>query len=295
MLKDWIEAIRLRTLPLAIASIGMGGILAYAHGVFDRTVFLLCISTTILLQILSNLANDYGDSIHGADNVEREGPLRVVQKGNISKQAMRNAIVITAILSLISGVQLLRVASLDSTVFWIFIGLGLLAIAAAVLYTNGYRPYGYEGFGDISVFLFFGFLAVGGTYYLQAGNFDPLILLPAASIGCFTVGVLNVNNIRDIESDKLAGKNSIPVRLGRKRAVIYHGILLSVGVLACLIYQVLMDAQLVGYLFLLTIPLFLQNYMAVKSKLNASALDPYLKRLALSTLAFVVLFGFSVM
>ena len=295
MIKDWIEALRLRTLPLAIASIGMGGILAYSDDKFDLNVLLLCIATTVLLQILSNLANDYGDSIHGADNEKREGPLRVVQQGSISKKAMRNAIVITAVLSLGSGIALLTQANLDATAFWIFLALGLLSIAAAVLYTNGYRPYGYEGFGDISVFLFFGFLAVAGSYYLQAGSFDPLVLLPATSIGCFTVGVLNVNNIRDIESDKLAGKFSIPVRLGRERAVIYHGTLLLVGILSAVLYQYLKGAPLPGYLFLLTIPLFVQNFLAVKSKLKASALDPYLKRLALSTLAFVVLFGFSVM
>ncbi|NNE27228.1 MAG: 1,4-dihydroxy-2-naphthoate polyprenyltransferase [Saprospiraceae bacterium] len=295
MIKDWIEAIRLRTLPLAIASIGMGGILAYADGGFKLRVLLLCISTTVTLQILSNLANDYGDSVHGADSVDREGPLRVVQQGAISKNAMRIAIILTAILSLISGIFLLQESALNTSVFWMFLALGILAIAAAVLYTNGYRPYGYEGFGDISVFLFFGILAVGGTYYLQTGKIDPLILLPATSIGCFTVAVLNVNNIRDIESDKAAGKYSIPVRLGRARAVIYHGLLLFTGMISAFVFQWIKGAPLPGYLFLLTIPLFVQNFIAVKSKLKASALDPYLKRLALSTLAFVVLFGFSVM
>ena len=223
---------RLRTLPLAIASIGMGSFLAAAVSGFRLDVFLLALLTTVSLQILSNLANDYGDSVHGADSADRSGPSRAVQTGAITSGKMKSAIGTSVIVSLALGLSLLGVAGISQKVFLIFIGLGLLAIAAAILYTNGDRPYGYIGLGDISVFLFFGWLGVVGVYYLMTGNFEWDLLLPGAASGLFTVAVLNVNNIRDIESDIKAGKYSIPVRLGRSRATLYHSSLLIV----CLLY-----------------------------------------------------------
>ncbi|MFT6871412.1 MAG: 1,4-dihydroxy-2-naphthoate octaprenyltransferase [Roseivirga sp.] len=291
-MKNWLAAFRLRTLPLALASIGMGAFLAAASGAFNALVFGLCALTTILLQVLSNLANDYGDSIHGADSVERQGPSRAVQSGAISQEAMKQAIVIFVLLSLASGIGLIYVAFGWMTFnFLLFLGIGALAIIAAITYTAGHKPYGYAGLGDISVLVFFGFVAVMGSAYLYEGKLNWDYLLPAISIGFFSVAVLNVNNIRDIESDVKAGKKSIPVRLGRAAAVRYHWFLLSVGFLSCVAYVSLNYNTYTQFLFVLTVPLLLVNARAVKNKTTAAQLDPFLKQMALSTLAFVVLFG----
>ena len=290
-MKKWISAFRLRTLPLALASIGMGTFLAAANGAFKLSIFSLCALTTILLQVLSNLANDYGDSIHGADSAGRVGPSRAVQSGKITKEAMRHAILICGFLALFSGIGLIYVAFGFSLNFWIFFGFGLLAILAAITYTSGYKPYGYVGLGDISVLIFFGFIAVLGSAFLYEKVVYWEYLLPALSVGLFSVGVLNVNNIRDIVSDRAAGKRSIPVRIGRDRAVIYHWSLLFVGIVSSIIYIFTTQVTFFKLLFLITIPLFIVNALAAKNKVKSSELDPYLKQMALTTLAFVLLFG----
>ena len=222
-MKKWLLAFRLRTLPLTLASIGMGAFLAAAHRALDIGIFGLCALTTILLQLLSNLANDYGDSIHGADSAERAGPSRAVQSGAITKSAMKKAIIICGLLAFLSGIGLIYMAFDFTLNFWIFLGFGLVAIAAATTYTVGCKPYGYAGLGDLSVLIFFGFIAVLGSAFLYEKVVYWEYILPALSVGLFSVGVLNVNNIRDMESDLLAGKQSIPVRLGRKKAVFTIG------------------------------------------------------------------------
>jgi 1,4-dihydroxy-2-naphthoate octaprenyltransferase len=202
-MKHWVSAFRLRTLPLALSSIMMGGFLAASVNAFQWDIFLLCISTTIFLQVLSNLANDYGDSIHGADSVDRKGPSRAVQSGKISANQMKTGIIVFVLLSLISGVSLLFVAfGLNWNAILFFLGLGILSILAAIAYTVGKRPYGYAGLGDISVFIFFGLIGVLGSLYLFIHELKWEYILPAISCGVFAVGVLNINNIRDIESDQ---------------------------------------------------------------------------------------------
>ena len=290
-MKHWLQAMRLRTLPLAVASIGMGGFLASAHQGFRWEIFVLSLLTTLSLQILSNLANDYGDTIHGADGPQREGPRRAVQAGHISQGMMKRAIWIAILITLGLGITLLLVAQVPTFVFYIFLGLGLLAIIAAILYTNGYRPYGYMGLGDISVFLFFGWLGVVGTYYLMTSTFSWDLLLPGAACGLLTVAVLNVNNIRDIKSDLQAGKLSIPARLGREKATWYHIALLAVGFLCAAIYVVLNYSRPIQWLFILALPLLYINGKAVMTKFTSAELDPYLKQMAISTLAFVLFFG----
>src|SRR5688572_8874900 len=292
-LKAWVSAFRLGTLPLSLSSIFMGGFLAASQLEFDPTVLMLCILTTLFLQILSNLANDYGDSVHGADHAGRLGPKRAVQAGHITKKQMKAGIVIFSLLSLVSGLLLLW-ASFGSEgiyLFLLFLALGLAAIWAAITYTNGPKPYGYAGLGDISVFLFFGLVGVLGTVFLQTQEFNWSHILPAAACGFFATGVLNVNNIRDIVSDKLAGKNSVPVRLGAKKARIYHWSLLIAG-MACAVGFVFW--RFIGpmqFLFLLSFPFFIYNGLQVSKKQQPAELDPYLKQLSLSTLLFVFLFG----
>lgn len=291
-MKKWLVAFRLRTLPLALSSIGMGSFLAAANGYFNINIFLFCALTTVFLQVLSNLANDYGDTVNGADHADREGPSRAVQSGEISLKQMKWAISVFVILSLISGVSLLYVAfGLNWQVFLFFFLLGIISIMAAVTYTAGTKPYGYIGLGDISVFLFFGLVAVLGSYFLYAQAFHWQLLLPAISCGLFSVGVLNINNIRDIESDKLAGKFSIPVRIGRKAAVNYHIALIGFGTLSALIYTYLNFNSYFQFAFVAMLPLFAVNIKAVKNNLKAQEIDPYLKQLAISTLLFVLLFG----
>lgn len=291
-MKAWISAFRLRTLPLALASIGMGAFLAASDAIFRWDVFALCALTTVMLQILSNLANDYGDSVHGADHAERTGPARAVQSGMITQQAMKKALYVLGVLSLLSGLSLLWVSLGDfGQVFWIFLAIGLAAIAAAVTYTAGWRPYGYAGLGDISVLIFFGWVAVLGSYYLFNQSLAWDLLLPASSIGLLSVGVLNVNNIRDMASDQLAGKFSIPVRIGRRKAVIYHGLLLGSAMLLSLAFVVLNYQNPAQFSFFLVTPLLIKNVIAVRKKTDSASLDPYLKQLALTSLLFVLFFG----
>ncbi len=292
-MKPWIEAARLRTLPLALSSILMGCFLAAAHAKFSWTIAVLAVVTTIFLQVLSNFANDYGDAVNGKDTEARQGPQRAVQSGAITAKAMRTAIVIFSILSLLSGIGLLYEALKDADwhTFAVFFGLGILAIIAAITYTAGKRPYGYVGLGDLSVLIFFGWVGVLGVYYLHTQTLDWTLLLPATSCGLFAVGVLNINNIRDIESDTLTGKRSVPVRLGRERAVVYHWLLLGTGMICSVFYLLLQSGTLLQWLFVLSFPLFIRNGLAVSRLTNPRELDPYLKQMALSTLAFVVLFG----
>ena len=291
-MKKWLEAFRLRTLPLAMASIGMGAFLAASSGNFDWSIFGLCALTTLFLQVLSNLANDYGDSIHGADSIDRTGPQRAVQSGAITKGAMLRAIIVCSVLALASGVALiLQAFGGFGEVFWYFLGLGGLSILAAITYTAGKKPYGYAGLGDVSVMIFFGFVAVMGSAYLYEQTINWLYALPSISVGLFSVAVLNLNNIRDIESDKKAGKKSVPVRIGRDAAVIYHWLLLVLGVAASIVFAAIQFEGAQQLLFLLACPLLFINARAVKMHTSSDRLDPFLKQMALSTLLFVLLFG----
>ena len=291
-LKAWIRALRLRTLPLALSSVGMGAFLAAFYNKFNLHIFILSTTTTLFLQILSNLANDYGDTKSGVDHLNRQGPSRTVQAGLISLNEMLIGIIIVATLTLVTGIWLLGVSfhSINYT-FIIFLFLGLAAIAAALKYTMGKNPYGYKGYGDIFVLLFFGIVAVSGSYYLYSKTFSVQVLLPSASFGFLATGVLNVNNIRDIDSDEEAGKYSIPVRIGRKNAIIYHWILLLLAFVLVITFTYINFRSWWQLLFLMTLPLFIRNGVAVYRYENAKELDPYLRQLAISSSLFTLLFG----
>jgi 1,4-dihydroxy-2-naphthoate octaprenyltransferase len=265
--------------------------LAQWQGSFRWEVLLLASLTTIFLQILSNLANDYGDSIHGADSSERKGPIRAVQSGLISLQEMKRAMVLFGALSLVTGILLIYLALPDWKYFLGFLALGLAAIWAAIRYTSGKNPYGYAGLGDIFVFGFFGIVGVTGTYFLHALEAKPLILLIAFSLGCFSTAVLNINNIRDIDSDRLAGKLSIPVRIGRMNAIRYHWALVLLGNVS-LLYFVLLNQRYTPLLAFLMLPWMIQISQGIQSATSAAETDPFLKKMALSTLIWTLLFGF---
>ncbi len=287
-MKSWLSAARPRTLPLALASIFMGSFLAASVGQFDWLIFSLCCLTTIALQVLSNFANDYGDTQNGADLAGRVGPQRAVQSGAITPKQMLNGIYVLAVLCLIFGISLLYFSFKDASmqVFWGFFGLGLLSMLAAYTYTAGKKPYGYAGLGDISVLIFFGFVGVLGSNYLFTKNFDWINVFPALSCGLFATGVLNINNIRDIESDTRAGKKTIPSRLGKQNAIVYHWFLIGLGMLSILMFSFLQAEN--KYYYMICFPLFFLNGIKVSRLPNP---DPMLKQMALSTLVFVILFG----
>jgi 1,4-dihydroxy-2-naphthoate polyprenyltransferase len=292
-MKHWISAARPRTLPLALSSILMGSFLAAGSHAFSWTIFGLAVLTTTFLQILSNFANDYGDTVSGVDTVERTVATRAVQTGAITRVQMTRAIILMSVLSFITGSLLIYEGLKDTSTQTIitFFGLGILAIIAAITYTVGKRPYGYMGFGDISVLIFFGWVGVLGTYFLYTHEVNSLMFLPATSCGLFAVGVLNINNIRDIESDIKTGKNSIPVRLGKDKAVIYHWFLLIGGFVCAVIYSLLNHSEILNWIFLITLPLLIKIGIGVSKGQTPAQIDPFLKVMALTTLLFVITFG----
>lgn len=291
-MKSWIEAARPRTLPLALSSIFMGSILAAYNEVFDAQIFGLACLTTILLQVMSNFANDYGDTQNGADSADRVGPARAVQSGEITPEQMKKAIYITGALAFISGVLLLLKAfwPAHTAYLYSFLGFGILSILAAYFYTAGSKPYGYAGLGDLSVFLFFGLLGVMGTFFLYAKHISLAESLPAISCGLLAVGVLNLNNIRDINSDKAAGKHTIPVRLGKSKAIIYH-LSLLVGAAISLVAYFMWSGES-SWWFLLGFPLLALNGIKLTKLPNP---DPLLKQLSLTSLLLVLLVGLSLL
>jgi 1,4-dihydroxy-2-naphthoate octaprenyltransferase len=292
-LKIWIEAFRLRTLPLALSSAILGSFLAYAGGGFRWEIMMLAILTTLFLQILSNLANDYGDAMHGTDNEHRIGPPRLTQAGTITNVQMRRMIILFVILAMISGSLLIYIGLHHQGYkpVILFLLLGISAIIAAIKYTVGKKPYGYIGLGDIFVFIYFGIVGVAGTYYLHVNTFNPWVLLPSSVIGMLSVGVLNLNNMRDIENDTRSGKRTLVVHIGSKAAKIYHLMLISLSILFSLIYAFIHFTSVYQFLFLLTCPLFALNAFVVMKNTEPVKLNNELRKLAFSTFAFSITFG----
>ncbi|MFC2090164.1 1,4-dihydroxy-2-naphthoate polyprenyltransferase [Bacteroidota bacterium] len=292
-IKVWITAFRLRTLPLALSATILGSFLAYDTDNFKWLVVLFGMLTTLCLQILSNLANDYGDALKGTDNEKRIGPLRVTQAGLVTKTAMRRMIILFVLLSLASGMLLISfgLGNQFSLLYLLFFVLGVLAIFAAIKYTIGKRPYGYAGLGDVMVFIFFGILGVAGTYFLHTQQFSPAVLMPASAIGLFSVGVLNLNNLRDRENDRENGKLTLVVRMGFQWAKIYHISLLGMGFLLSLVYTLLYFDNLYQFLFVLALPLLLSDIRKVVNNTVPVELNPELKKLALATLFYSLSFG----
>lgn len=258
-LRIWVDAARPKTLPLALVSILTGSVLALATGAWSWLVTGLALLTATLLQILSNLANDYGDAVKGTDNEQRLGPMRAIQSGAVSLADMKQAMVINVLLTLVSGLGLVCYALDNLQSIIAFLGLGVLAILAAIAYTVGNKPYGYVGLGDLSVFVFFGLLGVSGSYFLQTGSLEWRLLLPSLGCGLLAVSVLNINNMRDIENDALCGKRTVVVRLGQQRAKVYHLLLLAGALCAFAGYLLMQDGAM-----WLSAPFFLSVIVLVK-------------------------------
>ena len=287
----WLYAFRLRTLPLAFSSIITGSFISYHHS-FSWAILGLAVVTTLLLQILSNLANDYGDSEKGTDNDDRIGPKRAVQAGILSFSEIKGAIVLFSILCLVSGSALIRFSLGGQDIrSLVFLLLGIAAIAAAIKYTVGKGAYGYFGMGDVFVMIFFGLVGVAGSYYLQSHEFHWSILLPGIAIGCFATGVLNLNNMRDRISDEKAGKITVVVKMGAHNAKTYHTTLLIAGWVSIIGFTILHYHSPLSFTFILAAPLFWRNIIAVWKVSDPKDFDPFLKQLAISTFIFSILFA----
>ncbi len=290
--KIWLKAARLRTLPLAAGGILLGSFLAAYEYSFSWPVFLLAFFTAFLLQILSNLANDYGDYQKGTDQAA-ERTDRALASGAISLLAMKNALWIVGLATLFCGLGLLFAAFQKLNLkFLVWFIIGLAAIAAAMKYTVGKSAYGYRGFGDLFVLLFFGPVAVGGTYILMTGQLPDTIWMPSIGFGLLCVAVLNINNLRDIESDKAAGKKTIVVQLGFKRAIWYQYVLINLAMVLFLLFSRVTHSS---YDYLL--PFFIGSvYDIITHKLSKEpeGREPYnkaLKQVSLLNLLFVILLG----
>lgn len=293
-MKHWIEAARLRTLPLSVSGILVGSFYALSQPtanvltptqVFSWKIFGLLILTTIGLQVLSNFANDYGDGVKGTDNEDRIGPKRALQSGVISPVAMKRAIVIMAFITFLSALLLIYTAFQFRYFYYslFFLFLGIVAIASAIRYTVGKEAYGYKGYGDIFVFIFFGLVSTYGSYFMFAKVFDWYLLLPAIAIGFLSVGVLNLNNMRDEESDRKAGKNTIVVKIGSSNAKQYHNFLVVTAMVLLFIFGLLKGFTIDQFIYLLVFLPLTSHLIRVKRSTNPADLDPELKRLAIST------------
>ncbi|EPM1430591.1 1,4-dihydroxy-2-naphthoate polyprenyltransferase [Proteus mirabilis] len=287
----WLESLRPKTLPLGLIAIVTGSALAYWTGHFELPIALLAILTAGTLQILSNLANDYGDAVKGTDTEERLGPLRGMQKGVITPAQMKKALIINVIISCISGIALIIVACKKPEDAIGFLVMGLLAIVAAITYTVGKRPYGYMGLGDISVLIFFGWLSVIGTYYLQANAFNIVTLLPATACGLLSVAVLNINNMRDLENDIQAGKNTLAVRLGASGSRIYHTCVIAIAIICLIVFTLIYMHRWTAWLFLLAVPMLLLHIKRVNADLSGEAMRPLLEHMVKVALLTNILFS----
>ncbi|WP_298881200.1 1,4-dihydroxy-2-naphthoate octaprenyltransferase [uncultured Polaribacter sp.] len=310
MIKNYIKAARLRTLPLSVSGIIVGSYLGYQDYLLSlregfyttccfgcpppttTSIFWLAILTTIGFQVLSNFANDYGDGVKGSDK-NRTGEERMVSSGAITPKQMKSAMIITTIITLIIALLLIYVSFGKENFGYsiLFFGLGIASITAAIKYTVGNSAYGYSGFGDVFVFLFFGLLSVVGSYFLYTKHINLKVFLPAISVGLLSTAVLNLNNLRDREEDKKNNKNTLVVKLGNKKAKKYHYLLIFGALVSALIYSFLDFRTIYQLIFLVAfLPLFKNVKTVAQNKIPAE-LDSELKKVALSTFLFAILFG----
>lgn len=289
-IKSWLEAFRLRTLPLSISGIIMGSFIAKSKGFWDISIFIFALLTTILFQIVSNLANDLGDSLKGTDNDNRVGPARTVQKGDISVSQMKIAVFIFSVLSLISAGYLIYISSngMSQNTIYTYMILAFLSVLAAITYTVGKKAYGYYGLGDVFVFVFFGLVSVMGSYTLYSKIFDFVSLFPAITIGLLSTAVLNLNNMRDQVNDKLSNKYTLVVKLGFNRAKFYHFCLIMIALIS---YWGYFKFELTSLIYILPFVFLLIHLKKVVQVLDPKDFDPELKKVALSTFLLSLLFA----
>lgn len=285
----WIQAARLRTLPLSISGIIVGSAYAYYQNQFDWKIFVLAVATTLSFQILSNFANDYGDGIKGTDE-NRIGEKRLVASGEVSALQMKKAVQIMGIVSFVFALALIYISFGKANFLYslVFLLLGIASIVAAIKYTVGKKAYGYSGFGDVFVFVFFGLVAVLGSNFLYTKTVDWKLTLPAVSIGLLATAVLNLNNMRDIENDKQAGKNTLVVKMGLKWAKTYQEVILASGMVCFMVFTLLLNTSLTPVL-IVNIPI-IKHMGKVRKAEKYEDFEPELKKVALSTFALSILF-----
>lgn len=286
----WIQAMRLRTLPLSLAGIIAGSAVAYYNGYWDGLIFSFAISTTVLFQVLSNLANDLGDGVKGTDNANRVGPERAVQSGIISPESMKNGVIINAILSLLSAGLLIYFGTqnMPVSIIWFYTGLALICVAAAITYTVGKNAYGYVGLGDLMVLLFFGGVSVLGVYSLFAKSFLNENILLALGFGLLSTAVLNLNNMRDIQNDNASGKITLVVRMGPNLAKLYHVLIVMLGI-GCIGQFINLVGQPILFAALTPTAFLIYHLRTVMRTTEPKDFDPELKKVALSTFALALL------
>lgn len=289
----WITSMRLRTLPLSISGIILASCLAEYNGYFKWNIFILAILTTLSLQILSNLANDYGDGIKGTDNNDRIGPERAIQTGKISPEEMFNAIKINVLISIGLAFTLIFSAFGVHHFFLtlIFFLLGIASIVAAIRYTVGGNAYGYRGMGDVFVFIFFGLVSVCGCYVLYAKTIDHVTLLPACTIGLLSAAVLNLNNMRDIISDEKSEKVTLAVKLGGKAIKKYHYTIVVFAIILSTLFGILYYTSPFNLIFFVAYIPLIMHLRTVQKNTDPKLLDPELKKLALTTVLLAILMG----
>ncbi len=290
-IKAWLNAARLRTLPLSVSGIVMGTALANFYGKSDLLIFILALLTTIGFQVTSNFANDYGDGVKGTDNEDRIGPKRALQSGILGRKELKRGIIISILVCLILVIVVVFRAFGPENIgsSFLFLALGVVSIWAAIKYTVGSSAYGYRGLGDVFVFLFFGLLAVVGSMFLFTKFITLVAFLPAITIGTLSTAVLNLNNLRDFESDKKALKNTMVVKMGFVNGKRYHYMLLGTAFLGMVIFIVLTATSLQHYLPMLAfIPIAIHSTKVYRIK-TPLLFDPELKKLALSTFLLAVL------
>ena len=291
--KAALQSMRLRTLPLSMAGVLLGILLAVANWKVDLWTAVLIVLTTVCLQTLSNLSNELGDVQRGTDTAERQGPQYGLIGGGMSVGELKTLIGVFVGLCIVFGVAMTWRAfgTLWDLTPILILMLGAAAIAAAMRYTLGPNPYGYRAKGDIYVFLFFGLVAVLGAYFVctQGLGLHWKLLLPASAIGFFSVGVLNVNNIRDMKTDA-ANRVTVAIRLGLRRSRIYQTALVGLGLACMAAYCLLCWPSPWHWLWLLSLPLFLRHLHLVWTRTDR-ALDPALPLLVVATFLLSLLAG----
>lgn len=289
----WISTMRLRTLPLSVSGIILASCLAAYNGYFEWKIGILAIFTTLSFQILSNLANDYGDGIKGTDNNDRIGPERAIQSGKISSEEMFSAIKVNVLISIGFAFLLIFTAFGVKHFFLtaLFFILGIASVVGAIRYTVGANAYGYRGLGDLFVFVFFGLVSVIGCYVLYAKTIHHVVFLPACTIGLLSTGVLNLNNMRDIVSDEKSNKMTLAVKIGVKNVKLYHNTLIGLAILLSALFGILYYTSPYNLIFVVAYVPLLIHIKKVSKNTNPRLLDSELKKLALTTVLLAILMG----
>jgi 1,4-dihydroxy-2-naphthoate octaprenyltransferase len=282
-MRIWLMAARPRTLPAALAPVLVGTALGIQGGEFDVFAFLAALLGALFIQVGTNLSNDYSDARRGADTEDRLGPVRVTAGGLVPPRQVLIATAVSFGLAVLCGIYLIVVAG------WVLLLIGAASIVAGILYTGGPRPYGYEGLGELFVFLFFGVVAVTGSYYVQIQHLTWQAFVASIPVGLIAAAILIVNNVRDIDTDRRANKRTLAVRMGRERTRVFYAVVLAGAYVALIPLVFGLTAWVL--LPLLSIPLALRLVALVRRRTDGPSLNGALARTGMLQLVFCLLLG----